>query len=202
MGREACCEAPDDSGGKRVDRCVKSSPPMDGLTSPSAIYLANCKEKNAAPTYTVVARCNGSDHCGAGQMCCMGVNDTFAYQRCVPFSDAMLKAGRGSCPGHELCQPGSACRTPGSTCIDGRCIKAPKAPNHICDTAADCLVGQRCLRPGGGSPVCTDFPKDYLESCEKDETCKTFCTDAKGRCKRPRPTEKSAAVEPGTCDCP
>ncbi len=201
-GREACCETLDDGGRNKIDRCVKSSAPAEGLSNPGAVFFANCKEKNEAPHYTVVTRCDASEHCGAGRMCCESVNDTFFYRRCLSFSDAMAKTGRGPCPGYEACREGGLCLTPGSTCIEGRCIKAPKAPDNVCDTAADCLVGQRCLHPRYGKPVCTAFPKDYGEPCEKDEACTAFCTDSKGRCRRARSAEKSASLESGTCECP
>ncbi|MFX8414336.1 hypothetical protein ABTL42_19745, partial [Acinetobacter baumannii] len=72
---------------------------------------------------TDLARCDESADCGATDVCCRQVlHSGSSIAECIP----PLKGGATPCDWGEVCVEGSVCRHPGTTCIDGRCLKVAK----------------------------------------------------------------------------
>ena len=152
-GKETCCMRPAPPSKTPLkspwdSRCVEGPAAGPHIQDLNQVYELQCKE-GALGKLMVFSRCDESQDCGPQAMCCQRY--TFAKEasahRCLPF----VGVGAGPCPGDELCVlGGEPCRTPGAECIadldrgGARCIKRPKNPDRVCETAADCLNG-RCV---------------------------------------------------------
>lgn len=198
VGKETCCNTTMQS------KCVPGAAAGPEVRDLDKVYLLQCKDTPAPPRMTVFGRCDESQDCGAKEICCHQytfARESSAY-RCQPLG----AAAAGPCPGEEACIVGGPpCRTPGAECIrdpdrgSARCMKRPANPDHVCDTAADCLPGQRCIHPAGGKPECVIRTEDVLETCKSNADCQAFCTDKRATCKGLR-GGKDAAMP--ICGCP
>ncbi|MBK8942281.1 MAG: hypothetical protein IPM79_32920 [Polyangiaceae bacterium] len=192
-GKQTCCMHPAPYTTPRPahpyeSTCVEAPAAAPHIRDLNEVYAVECKTGPGLGKLTVFGRCDESQDCGPSQMCCHRY--TFAKeasaQRCLPF----VGVGAGPCPGDELCVlGGEPCRTPGAECIadldrgGARCIKRPKSPDRVCETAADCLNGQRCLHDPNRPAACVDRA-EALDPvpCTTHAECQAFCTDKRGIC--------------------
>lgn len=179
-GAETCCAAGD------VGECVASV--NDGPIGAIG-YLATqwneCSElqSRASRNFDALDRCDESIDCPASTVCCA----QFLFSGSNGLTDCLpLGKGATPCDGGEICIE-KGCRTPGTTCVDGRCRKlvagmrcgdercGPDAP-FCCGDPAKCSADSTC---GGGARIeCTK-----AADCAEGERCLqdgpgTFCLRA------------------------
>ncbi|MFO0555043.1 MAG: hypothetical protein U0271_42085 [Polyangiaceae bacterium] len=198
-GKETCCDV---SGMERAAKCVVAPAAPAREKAASKIFGIECKEENALPRYTSVSRCDESQDCGDGQVCCEAVDGELPFydRRCFALGKTSAKSS-GPCPGEELCVAGGpACRTPGTSCVDGFCVKPLANPEAGCSSNAECLPEQRCVRSAGAKAECTVHWHDQ-QSCEKSDDCKDYCVGAKSTCRK-FSGAVGLAVGVMFCDCP
>jgi hypothetical protein len=139
---EACCDFSDQQ------LCV----PAVAAPAAAGEQLARWSEQGkrcatAAKTdfaLTAMSTCDDSNDCAAKERCC---------GEALGSDVSLSSCATASCSYGEHCEDGT-CRTPGTTCIDGRCMKGP-APH--CAGAACTAAAPICCGPfAGGAPSCHD----------------------------------------------
>ena len=209
-GKETCCMHPaaPTQGPPTFPSdatCVEGKEAGPHVRDLTQVFELQCKYGGPGKL-SIFSRCDESQDCGAQAMCCHRY--TFAKEssahRCLPF----VGVGAGPCPGDELCViGGEPCRTPGAECIVDkergvpRCIKRPKDPDRVCETAADCLAGQRCLHPTERPAACVDRGEQPDPvPCASHAECQAYCTDKRGTCAGLGGGSKEMAYP--LCNCP
>jgi hypothetical protein len=116
-----------------------------------------------------VFACDGSEDCEAGGVCCESGfgSGSSSIRTCQPAGTI--------CPVAELCVGGSACRSPGTACVDGTCKRASGVT--ACGTATCKLPGEVCCSDGDAyackSPATCTWKLECTQpaDCPKGQTC-------------------------------
>ncbi len=200
-GKELCCAL----GMSGVDvKCVSAPSGAREDDMKHACYpRCELPPPGCEPQFADLGRCDESQDCGAREICCRTVHDSTQHavmlERCLPRG----ASGHAACPeGDEVCLVGGpACRASGAECVDGVCKKPVRDPAHACATAADCLVGQRCIR-NGGPPQCTAIVPPL--ACTAVAECRELCSDERARCvAHPDKLDQSEGIPvQKRCECP
>lgn len=221
---ETCCGA----GEQGV--CVRSSP--NDAEQGSVGYLKTqfelCEQAvmaHGGHSLSHIARCDETIDCDSGQVCC----EQFLFSGGTLSECTLLPpGGRTPCDYGERCIDAATCRLPGTTCVEGFCIKP--VPELRCDGAncdgglvccsdppgcqstcesykrirctrdADCLAGQRCVMADHGT-ACARLivPEAMQPVCTRDGDCPTGCPGAPKMRAR---CLQSAISWLKTCQCP
>jgi hypothetical protein len=197
-GSETCCWFGKDSG------CAPTAP---GNREPELLKQSQlCMDRvKSDVALSGVTRCDDAADCGPKETCC-SVEPLGGLELglCVPFAP-----GKGACDLGERCVPEVACKTPGTSCIEGHCRLAgkPECMGKRCEASApvccgkfdwqgkpSCRTASECA---GGANLYECFkPSD----CPKGETCQSQMTGT--RCLGKVATSGRMVVCEKDADCP
>jgi hypothetical protein len=149
-GKETCCSGRGKNAATRQlepwANCVPTVAPSAADASQLlGSQLIACQDDDLPTELDHLARCDDSNDCRAHETCCRTcLSSDISADLCT-----RLEPGKAACELGETCRPDVPCRTRGTQCVDGTCVKA--SPTLRCGAAECSRAGQACC---GGPPQC------------------------------------------------